>query len=288
MPTAAAARARGRRTRHWAVGNHEPARRRITARRSSGRVQRRGVGRRHAVESGREERRRARSYSDGPYFFTHAGVRPARSSAPKVVDRRTGELPQRPPNGASSSVTKIPSAADTSNARVASRTTFLRRHRPRRSRRRRHVLDGLENMKARQARRRRGPDRRPLSRPVPAAARTPASRSVFVPTCAPSSSTRGCRRPLARTAPTGIWRRLHAHWPRPTRRVAEAGPGGRVPNNDCICAIKNIPNSGPLSLSPAAGSSVPAVGEGRLDARAVDGHGRRSLRINRSGPARAR
>ena len=67
------------------------------------------------------------SYSDGPYFFTHAGVRPALlERSPDVVDRRTRELPQRPPPRRRRRPTRTPSAADTSNAPVASRTTFSR------------------------------------------------------------------------------------------------------------------------------------------------------------------
>ena len=91
-------RARGRRTRHKAGGQPRAhARRRITARRSSGRVQRRGGGRRHAVESGREERRRARLVFGRAHFSRTLGSGQRARAPPKVVDRRTGELPQRPP-----------------------------------------------------------------------------------------------------------------------------------------------------------------------------------------------
>ena len=124
----------------------------------------------------------------------------------------------------------------TSNAPVASRTTYLRPALTAAV----EVLVGPsgrtgESWKAPRPKRCPTPYRSSVTRRRGAGrgAGAPASRSGFVPTCAPSSSTRGCRRPTRRTAPT--WRstvRSTRIGSRPTR---PCGGGAtwpeRVPNS---------------------------------------------------------
>ena len=136
------------------------------------------------------------SYSDGPYFFTHAGVRPALlERLPKSSIGELGATSTTASATPSSSVTKIPSAADTSNARVASRTTFSTGIDRGGARRGWYILDGLANTGRRGGRgaARRRPDRRPLGGAVPTAAREPLRADPVSVRPAGRRHRRGCR-----------------------------------------------------------------------------------------------